>query len=273
MSSALSPFHPIHLCQPDPGKSCSACCGLYNWKDHSRAALESILAMQTELLSVHLPEGTIDAYRAAREKKLKNTKLCHDIYNCEFIGFLNQDHTRVGCLAHPAVNNGRDFRDLCLYGHEICHNHFCPAYSCLSIIEQTSVVLSIDDWYLYGLTITDIDLVKDFFKHVENRIGDSIKEKHIRQPEAQRALKDFFMLKLHWPYKARQPRLGKYYFTQTEYAIARIEYHKRWGILPSIYDSILVSLESDFASVEELRTAEHMIEEKILLFIHACGLV
>lgn len=232
--------------------------------------------MQTELLSVHLHRGTIDTYRKIREKHLHTSKLCADIYNCEFLGFLDGGTKRVGCLAHPAVNNGKDlkdFRDLCLYGSEICQNHFCPGYSCLSTVEQKAVVQCLDDWYLYGLIITDIDLVKEFFRHVENRIGDSIREKNLLNPNALSALKDFFMLKENWPFKASGPRLGKYYFTQTEYLISRIRYQERWGIPPSPYDKILVSLESDFSGKNQLEAAERIIEEKIEAFIAACGIL
>ncbi|MCX8044871.1 MAG: hypothetical protein N3B18_12200 [Desulfobacterota bacterium] len=262
-------YHPIHLCQPDCSKSCGACCGLYNWHDHSRSTLTALLSLQTELLAVHLPRNSIEAYRSERELRIESTKLCSDIYNCEFLGFIDPERKRVGCLAHPKVNNGNDLRDLCLYGRDICQNHFCPGYSCLTTIEQKAVIYSIDDWYLYGLIITDIDLVKEFFRQVENRIGDSIRERNLMHPAALKALRDFFLLKEHWPFKAAAPRLGKYFFTATEYTIARIDYQKRWGIPGSQYDKILVSLESDFSNREELHASERMIEEKINAFIAA----
>lgn len=37
----------FHLCQPGRGASCGACCGLYNFRDHSRAALTQRLVEQT----------------------------------------------------------------------------------------------------------------------------------------------------------------------------------------------------------------------------------
>ena len=267
----MTAFHPLHLCQPDNQKSCGACCGLYNWTHHSRSALHDILSLQTDQLAVHLKRGDLEAYRSLRQKRIKNNKLCHDIYNCEFLGFLDARRTRVGCLAHPLVNNGRDLRDLCLYGREICQNHFCPGYSCFSTIQQKAVIQCLDDWYLYGLIITDIDLVKEFFRLVEDRIGDSLKEACVLRPAALAALRDFFMLKEHWPFKARDNRLGKYYFTETEYLVARIAYRERWGVPPSVYDRILVSLESDFSSEDDLRSAEQIIGQKMSAFIKACG--
>ena len=37
----------LHLCQPDPGKSCGACCGLYNHADSSRGPLVERLRART----------------------------------------------------------------------------------------------------------------------------------------------------------------------------------------------------------------------------------
>ena len=69
-------------------------------------------------------------------------------------------------------------------------------------------------------------------------------------------------------YKSKENRLGKYYFTNTEYNIARIEYKNKWNIPPSPFDKILVSLESEFKSLQELRHAESIIEDKIQNFIN-----
>ncbi|MCX5900713.1 MAG: hypothetical protein NTX06_08275 [Proteobacteria bacterium] len=252
--------HPIHLCQPDEGKSCGACCGLYNWKNHSRAAIEAILELQTELFSpFQNSENDFDRYRELRAPAIDNEKLFETIYNCEFIGFIDPERRRVGCMLHPMVTGGRDLRDHCFYGAEICSGHFCPGYSCFNTAQQRSVVQATGDWYLYGLTITDIDLVKEFFKHAENAIGESIKEKRL----------NFFKLKEHWPFKARENRLGKYYFSAAEYHVARIEYEKRWGLPPSRFDKILVSLESELATQDDVRSAERIIQGYIDRFIAA----
>jgi hypothetical protein len=38
----------------------------------------------------------------------------------------------------------------------------CPSYPHLTQVEQAAVFMALDDWYLHGLVITDIDLVKGF---------------------------------------------------------------------------------------------------------------
>jgi hypothetical protein len=171
-------------------------------------------------------------------------------------------------MLHPAVTKIPDLRNNCFYGTEICESHFCPGFGCLRIVEQRAVIESIDDWYLYALVITDIDLVKEFFKHIENKMGESIKEKYLNKPGLNDALKDFFQLKENWEFKAKENRLGKYYFSKAEYNISRIDYKEKWGVRPSCYDKILVSLESEFKSLEKLKEAESIIEDKIQTFIN-----
>jgi hypothetical protein len=77
------------------------------------------------------------------------------------------------------------------------------------------------------------------------------------------------MLKQDWKFKTSKNMLGKYYFSEAEYNIVRIEYKKMWGIQPSRFDRILVSLESDINSKDDLFKAETIIEGKIKSFIEA----
>ena len=265
----MTTHHPIHLCQPDNKKSCGACCGLYNWKDHSRPALESILKQRTELFFSLGESQDLDEYKRRCQGRKSNGKLFETVFNCEFLGFVDSDHKKVGCLLHPVVNKGNDLRDLGFYGAKTCSEHFCPSYSCLKTTEQKAIIESIYDWYLYGLLITDIDLVREFFRHIENTMGDSIKEVKLKKPGIVNALTDFFMLKQDWKFKTSENMLGKYYFSEAEYNIVRIEYKKMWGIQPSRFDRILVSLESDINSKDDLFEAETIIEGKIKRFIEA----
>jgi hypothetical protein len=262
-------IHPINLCQPDTKKSCGACCGLYNRQDHSKPAIESILNLQTGLFLSLKDYNDLDNFKNLVNEKISNTKLFETIYNCEFLGFVDREKKKAGCMLHPEVTGRHDLRNHCFYGSKICADHFCPGYSCLRTSEQKAVISSVDDWYLYGLIITDIDLVKEFFKLSENIMGESIKEERLNRPAVIKTLTDFFSLKTDWKFKSGSNRLGKYYFTEAEYNIARIEYKKNWGTEPSIYDRIFVSLESEFNSKADLQEAESIIGQKIENFINA----
>ena len=196
-------------------------------------------------------------------------KLCETIYNCEFLGFVDAARRRVGCLLHPSLHQGRDLRTCSFYGAELCGGHFCISFTSLSSVEQEAVIGSLDDWYLYGLVITDIDLVKEFFTHTQNRLGESLRSGRLKDEEVRGALREFFSLKEYWRFASKGKRLGKYCFSHAEYQIARIEYEKNWKVPPSKFDTIFLSLSADFTTADELREAESMIESKMVRFIEA----
>jgi len=272
MNATNCQHYPVNLCQPDEEKSCGACCGLYNWENHSRVTLESLLGRRTELFFSLEKPPDLEEYSRACEALPPSPKLCETIYNCEFLGFLDRELKQVGCLLHPSLHNGVDLRTCSFYGAKLCAEHFCPSFNHLATVEQVAVIMSLDDWYLYGLVITDIDFVKEFFRHVQDRLGDSVHVDQIRNSKARQSLHEFFNLKESWNFLSKENRLGKYYFSHSEYLIARIEYEKNWGIKPSRFDKIIVSLSSVFKTEDDVLGAEAIIEEKITGFIEAYNL-
>lgn len=166
-------------------------------------------------------------------------------------------------MLHPALHCGADLRDCSFYGVELCDGHFCPSYTYLTIEEQSAAVAAVDDWYLYGLVITDIDFIKELFTIVQNRLGESLKPELFTKPAIKKALRDYFQLKESWKFSSRGGRLGKYYFSRAEYHIARIEYEKRRQMKPSRFDKILVSLASEFKTPADIAAAELLLDEKI----------
>jgi hypothetical protein len=264
-----STTYPVHLCQPDLQKACGACCGLYNYQDHSRGSLKTLLEKRTGLFNSFQGEIPFEDYVQKACALAGSPKLLEAIHNCDYLGFLDLEQKKVGCLLHPSGHQWDDLRRHSFYGVELCAGHFCPSYSYLDSIEQRAVIAVLDDWYLYGLVITDIDLVKEFFHHTQTRLGDSIRLEQLEHEGVGNSLKDFFKLKEDWPYASVENRLGKYYFSHSEYQIARIEYEKKWRIKPSRFDKILVSLSSEFFCLEDVRQAEGIIEEKIQKFVEA----
>lgn len=258
----------IHLCQPDGCKSCGACCGLYNYVDNSREALETRLRERTRLFErVRSGELTLDEYRAAIKYREDHRRIYKTIYACEFVGFLEPQELRVGCLLHPAGNGGRDLRDISFYGQEICDGHFCPSYEKLAAHEKEIMVALIDDWYLYGAVITDIDFVKSFFVHVQNRLGESVRpQRLLADEESCAALREYLQLKVSWPFRDQtRLRFGKYFFVGEEYDIDRIDYASL-GVPVPAFDAIFLSLSSRFEGADEVVRAREIIEDKIERF-------
>ena len=261
-----------HLCQPDSKKSCGACCGLYNYRRSSRAVLERRLARRTQafrMLERYTPEA-LQAYSNWVRSAEPQTKLLETIYNCEFLGFLDPGGCRVGCLLHPCQHDGRELRECSFHGAELCDGHLCLSYQKLTREEKWAVILSLDDWHLYGICITDIDLCKSFFAHAADRLGGQPTLPVLSRRAVRRAARDFFSLKVDWPYRTdHEGRFGKYCLAEDEYREARIPY-ERLGCSRSRYDAIFLSLASDFSSVEELLEAERLIDRKIAAFVQAC---
>jgi hypothetical protein len=259
-----------HLCQPDKHKSCAACCGLYNYRDRSRPGLEALLREHTACLrgAKPLAASTLRSYaRKYRPRENGRARLFPTIYNCEFVGFLDPEERRVGCLLHPAQGQGHDWRRLSFHGGSLCAEHMCLSYSYLTPQEQETVIKGVDDWYLYGLVITDIDLVKVYCRHLNDRLGTTFASHLIERPELRDAVYGFFALKVNWLFRTREAtRFGKYRFSGTSYRQARIDY-ENLGVRPSPYDAIFLSLASEFRAGEEVQEAERIIDSHLGRFV------
>ncbi len=252
----------IHLCQPDTNKSCGACCGIYNYVGNTRDELAARFDYREKLMrKVRSGELSLEEYRDAVRHREDGRRIYKTIYTCEFAGWLDGDRKKVGCMIHPMQNDGNDMRDVSFYGREICEGHFCPSYQKLDENEARVIVDTLDDWYLFGAVITDIDYVKTFFRIVQNRIGEEIKPSVVKGSDKLRdILNRYYKLKVTWPFRdMKRPRFGKYYFVGEEYDIDRIDY-AALGALTPVYDPMFLSLSSAFGSKQELDMAINMLD-------------
>jgi hypothetical protein len=258
----------IHLCQPGADKSCGACCGLYNYADSSRESLVRRLRARTARF--HASVRGMDDLPVFSGRTLQEedpTKRYEVIYCCEYIGFLDKEEKRVGCLLHPLQHDGADLRDASFYGRELCDGHFCPSYHYISSQEKLALLNIFDDWYLYGLCLTDIDLVKTYFRLISDGVGEMPAPEKFKDGPLREAARRFFAFKLTWPFRSPAVnRLGKYYFDGSQYMIKPIDYEKL-GCERSRFDGIFLSLSSEFSSREDLVAAERLIQGAIDQFI------
>jgi hypothetical protein len=194
-------------------------------------------------------------------------KIYEVIYCCEYLGFLDDNEKKVGCLLHPIQNGGEDLRDVSFYGKELCDGHFCPSYYYISRHEKLALLNIIDDWYLYGLCVTDIDLVKEYFRFISDGVGEMPSPDKFHNGQLKQIAHRFFSLKLSWLFRSPETnRFGKYYFDGSQYMIHHIDYDSL-GCERSRFDKIFLSLTSQFTNQEELKQGEKIIQENIDEFI------
>jgi hypothetical protein len=254
----------IHLCQPDDEKSCGACCGLYNYAVSTKDALTERLQQRTELFRrmVRRPQD-LAAFSHKVKQSEDGNKRYEVIYCCEYLGFLDDEEKRVGCLLHPLQNGGSDLRDVSFYGRELCDGHFCPSYYYISLEEKKALLHILDDWYLYGLCVTDIDLVKEYFRLISEAAGEMPNPRWFNEPSLRETAGRFFDFKINWPFRSEAVnRFGKYYFDGSQYMIQRIDYESL-GVDPSKFDKIFLSLSSEFGGGGEVRHAEELIQKAV----------
>jgi hypothetical protein len=256
------------LCQPDEHKSCGACCGLYNYVDSSRIALTGRLRARTQRFRdlVKYP-ADISVYAGATLSCESFTPRYEVIYCCEYLGFLDDEEKKIGCLLHPAQNSGLDMRAGSFYGQEICAGHICPSHHFIPRNQLQILVKIIDDWYLYGLCLTDIDLVTVYFRLLADRIGAELQPDIFDNPALKKIAREFFDWKINWPFRSEETnRLGKYYFDGSQFMIGYIDY-AHFGREVSPLDRIFMSLSSQFKNAQEIIDAESLISENIRRFV------
>lgn len=187
---------PFHLCQPGGGASCGACCGLYNFADHTRETISAVLRRQTD--AVATTPKTREAFgEVAQTLRAGRPALAFSqVRVCPLLGFLDPARTQVGCLAHPKQNQGIDLRDCGVYTKEICETFECPSFIWLSDAQARWVRAACPDWYLYGLVVTDVELVRGVLRWIEDALARPVDpDALITSAEALAATRALFSLK------------------------------------------------------------------------------
>jgi len=255
----------VYLCQVNENISCGACCGLYNVQDLSREKLYDMLFRRTDDFS-KVPRETEAITNFGEEVLYKNNKRPYDeFYHCPYIGLIGKERMRAGCLLHPMAdgNNGIDYSGLGFYGSMTCHIYFCPSYTILPENYKRIIREAADDWYSYGLIITETVLINAFFSEIEGCLQSKIDETDIHMNQALIGIiKEFIGFKANWLFRPSSVTAANYFFKEKLYERKPVDYS---GINPdspvSRYDLIFRELGSSFNSVEEMRYAENMIDD------------
>lgn len=255
----------FHLCQPGRGASCGACCGLYNFRDHSRATLTERLGAQTDTFTP-LPREP-EAYGAAARalKEARTPPLFPAVRVCPLLGFLDEERTRVGCLGHPKVTGGVDLRDCGVYRADICETFTCPSFTWLSDGQARLVQAACADWYLYGLVITDVEFVRGCLRLLEwERAGPVDPEALLARPEALEAMRRLLALKETAPGRGTHAAVFGRFTPDTEgEPVSRTLDYAALGARAAPEDEVVLCLGYAPASLEELTRARELVRAHV----------
>ena len=253
----------IYLCQTGPDVSCGACCGLYNVSDPSPAALEALLARRTRWFAgVPRTVNGIDAFKAQVEDTECQRRPFPDFHHCPFLGMIEDEGLRVGCLLHPlaAGNNGIDWRGLSYYGGMACRTYFCPSVKRLPSRWLSALRQSMQHWHLHGLIVTERRLLKAFFGILEDRLARPVGGADFPAgSQAALELETFARLKLNWPFRRNGAPGGTNYFFEDGCYLRPAVFRSGTAIPVSPFETIFRELDSGFACTDDLHRAERRI--------------
>ena len=263
--SSMDETHELYLCQVSETVSCGACCGLYNLPDLSREKLEFLLSKRTEdFESVPRTENEIFEFQRRNEAPHRLCRPFPQFHHCPFLGLIGAEKRRVGCLLHPAVpgNNGVDYRSMSWYGEKACRTYFCPTTKKLPAVYKSILIQAIDNWYDFGLIVTEHSLVTAYFKELESRLGRRIRVSDYTQNlMATNALKEFTKLKSNWPYRRHDaPGPCNFFFENGLYLRPPV-FRATPDIRLSPYEKILTELDSGFTTLKEIEEADQLLDD------------
>lgn len=122
----------MSLCQPqNKQNSCGACCGIFNLKLNS-LSFQKILKERTKDFSSNVSfdePWKIAEYRQRREKiEAEYKKVDEMIYNCPYLGFIDKEYKKIGCMIHPERTKDPKSQNFSFYGSSICQGYTCTNF-------------------------------------------------------------------------------------------------------------------------------------------------
>jgi len=264
----------VYLCQVNYHVACGACCGLYNIKDLSEENLVTLLNRRTDVFGkTQRSEEDIDGFADFISRTESRYRPLKSFHHCPFIGFPDRNKPVVGCLLHPLAdgNDGVDYRGLSYYGGYACRSYFCPTVYQLPYNHKKILRVAAPNWYLYGLVITEFEMLKRFFEIIESRLGKPTdSDTAIHTPNALEPITQIFFLKTTWPYRKKGAPIpiNDVINHQTyEFLWESIDYHKL-KLKPSIWTPVFHALNSIFTSAQEVMKAEEQLDRLVHQFLY-----
>ncbi|MFL5319480.1 MAG: hypothetical protein ACJ790_07465 [Myxococcaceae bacterium] len=250
-----------NLCQTGTA-TCGACCGEFNFRDHSRQAIATELRRHTA--GLRDVERTKEAFaaKAAEIKEAAPDALFPIVRVCPLLGFVDAAEEKIGCLAHPAVV-GTDLRDCGVYTSDICETFTCPSYIWLDDATAELIRDACPDWYTYGLVITDVEFVRGCFTLFVNALARPVSADELRT-KALPQIAALFALKAIAPDRPEGAKIfGRFEDRGEEDPHMRIIDTDALGVSPSAEDLLVLCLGYAPVAKLELLAARSLVQRHI----------
>lgn len=154
-------------------KSCGSCC-YDDISEVDKQELIEIFRFRRQCFKVFLHgRHDVAGYEFEISKRENIVTIETDDVNgvaCAYLGFSNDQETRVGCLAHPEMNQGKDLRNHGFYkSAKLCENFYCKAaelYQTLTSQEKELFRILLSNWTWYEMSDQGslLSLMRNFLK-------------------------------------------------------------------------------------------------------------
>ena len=258
----------LHLCQAGPA-SCGACCGQFNFADHSREAVAAELRRHTRALAP-VPRTRASFLEVASAlKSPAPAPLFPLVRVCPLLGFLDGAEQRVGCLAHPRVTGGADLRDCGVYSADTCETFTCPSFLWLDDALAGLVRDACADWYVYGLVVTDVEFVRGALDLLTRALCRPVTAAEL-QGRALPEVAALFALKAEAPGRPANGRVfGRFSHEGGEEPALRTLDVRALGLAPAPEDALVLCLGYAPDSGEALEAAREVVRRAIASIVAA----
>lgn len=207
---------------------------------------------------------TKDAYRAEAAALARGAPapLFPSVRACPLLGFLDDQETRVGCLAHPSATGGRDLRDCGVYDAGICEAFACPSHSWLTEEEAALAEALTGDFHLYGLVVTDVPFLRAALGAVADRVAARVELRHARHAPFRAALRSLLALKEELA-PGSEGLFGAFAAGPDGEPVERRIDYAALGREPSPHDAILTCIGADPRSGNDLDALEAEVRARL----------
>ncbi len=257
----------VYLCQTGENMSCGACCGLYNVENPTKENLSAMLRQRTELFEKTPRDvDSLIRFKDQVESMEHPSRPYPEFHHCPYLGFVGKIRSRPGCLLHPlnTGNDSVDHRGLSHWGGFACSTYFCPTCTSLPVRYKKILRISCENWYVYGLVVTETHMLSTFFSLVERELSQELDPVAlINNHKFTDVVSRFFNLKVSWPFRPEHfNRLGNYFFKDNLYPRTPVDY-TALDVETSDKDAVFTALGSAFSSGKEVEAAESILSDII----------